>query len=656
MLEQVNHTPAKAGEHDRQHLQQRTGASLDLHQADPRNGIAWLFEPLLEADDQKEWDKAKEVSGSFILHPDCNFNSVWDVFSMTLILYSCVTIPYRLAFKVEASGGYLIIDRVVDAIFMFDCALCFTKAIFKEGELVFAYSKIRASYLKGWFVLDFFSSFPFDLLINASGADGDPNQARLLKVIRILRMVKILRMVRIQRLLKKFQENMGIKNGIMISIKFGLFTMFAAHFQACLWFGMSESDPASNWAVSYCIKEDAEYFDESCGNVCHRVACEPQCTASDDRISCVNTCMEELGGCDAGVQYVASFYWSIVTLTTLGYGDVVPSSQSERMFCVYAMLLGASIFAYSVTNMCTLVHNLNPADVHNRNQLDELHSYMNFLKIDKALAKRCSEFLLYKHRFSKVVIYNEDLILQDMSNSMKQDVKLIALENIILAVPVFKAPEFGKYSAADIGDNLSGLLHENLLKNLAVKIESRPLSHDEVIAQEGQILTSLYIVGKGVVRLSKADNDEADNFSIGEGGWFGLSSLFRPTKLHYLATATEYVDLYSLSKFKFEEALEVQKRRPKEFEDNAIALDLITEAPEVNNAGKTKVGNVVKKQMGVVPEANYLDKAQLSQLIKIQAAYILNLESWTYGEDQGDDAVEMWDMKTRGDSVDLGQE
>merc|ERR1711871_706114 len=36
-------------------------------------------------------------------------------------------------------------------------------------------------------------------------------------------------------------------------------------------------------------------------------------------------------------QYVAALYWSLTTLTTVGYGDVLPVTDGERIFCMLAM-------------------------------------------------------------------------------------------------------------------------------------------------------------------------------------------------------------------------------------------------------------------------------------------------------------------------------
>ena len=178
-----------------------------------------LFWPDLDENEEEEWMR---VRAPFIIHPDCNFSKYWDVLSMILIIFSCVTIPKRLAFGIEPKGFDALFDRFVDGIFMFDCVLTFRKAVKPSDELITGGMEIAKLYFKGWFILDFMSSFPFDVVLSAGGdenAEIDPATARLLKMIRIFRMVKILRMVRIHRLLKKMQDELSIKNGVMISIK-----------------------------------------------------------------------------------------------------------------------------------------------------------------------------------------------------------------------------------------------------------------------------------------------------------------------------------------------------------------------------------------------------------------------------------------------------
>jgi voltage-gated potassium channel len=46
--------------------------------------------------------------------------------------------------------------------------------------------------------------------------------------------------------------------------------------------------------------------------------------------------------------WISSFYFSVVTLTTVGYGDLVPTRDVTRLFTAIYILLGATIVLASV--------------------------------------------------------------------------------------------------------------------------------------------------------------------------------------------------------------------------------------------------------------------------------------------------------------------
>jgi hypothetical protein len=51
------------------------------------------------------------------------------------------------------------------------------------------------------------------------------------------------------------------------------------------------------------------------------------------------------------VKYITAMYWSVSTLGTVGYGDITPGNNSERMFAMAAIFLGCTVFAYFMTSM-----------------------------------------------------------------------------------------------------------------------------------------------------------------------------------------------------------------------------------------------------------------------------------------------------------------
>ena len=80
---------------------------------------------------------------------------------------------------------------------------------------------------------------------------------------------------------------------------------------------------------------------------------------------------------------------SVMTVTTVGYGDVQPKTTGERVYLIIAMLFGASMQAYVVGSICGIISNLNQTSGEFNQVMDaHVNAFISENKVDPELARR----------------------------------------------------------------------------------------------------------------------------------------------------------------------------------------------------------------------------------------------------------------------------
>jgi Trk-type K+ transport system membrane component len=57
--------------------------------------------------------------------------------------------------------------------------------------------------------------------------------------------------------------------------------------------------------------------------------------------------------------YVTSFYYTVTTITTVGYGDISANSTVEKVLAIILMIIGASGFSFAAGSLSSLMSNLD---------------------------------------------------------------------------------------------------------------------------------------------------------------------------------------------------------------------------------------------------------------------------------------------------------
>ena len=154
---------------------------------------------------------------------------------------------------------------------------------------------------------------------------------RLPKLLRLLRLMKLLKVSKLQRLWRRWEQFVvsRVRYGVLRMVRFAVVILVVVHWGACLWFLLHE----------IMVGDDGES------------------TTSDGTATWVTTLSDVDSEAPWRLEelYVASVYWCVMTLTTIGYGDISANNTAERAFGVLAMFVGAALFSFALSEMTIVI-------------------------------------------------------------------------------------------------------------------------------------------------------------------------------------------------------------------------------------------------------------------------------------------------------------
>lgn len=473
------------------------------------------------------------------LDPNSDLMRMWDSVVMVLVFWTSVATPYDVAFLEVRLNFVFAINRAVELLFALDILRNFMLPVRDGGNTVSMYSRSRIAkyYLRGWFFVDFVSILPFDtlnVLLGDSSVDGRLSAVRMLKVLRLLKVARLARNGRISFGKKRGAE--VVNYTFLQLVHFLVITLMVAHWIACgfkLVSVLEATCPLERKsyvpAFDPTDPDDVPPFDGAvgCGGWLGKRA------RMENRMHMIDP-YDKLSNWDIFEQYLNALYWSVMTVSTIGYGDLTPTTQFETMYAIVAMLLGGFMFGYVIGAVGNIIATREAKKNQTYRQMEDLNEFIASNKLDNHLAEQLRRYFGYRGRSMSVSSYNS--LLSHMSPELRGRVLMSTNQLWIRKVALFHGAPI------------------EFIVQVALVLNKHVYPPQEAIIKPGQLADRLYIINRGVV----AGNGKL--LTIGQ--FAGEEALLRydAGRASYLMKALTFVECSSLHR---EDLINIFKHFPE---------------------------------------------------------------------------------------------
>lgn len=476
----------------------------------------------------KESEKLNKNS-RFVFHPKHRFKLLWNLFIMILLFYTATVLPYRICFDLLQDQDWTVIDLCIDIVFFCDILLTFNTALCSlSGKITYNRSEIVKKYLKGWFFIDLLSCIPLDYILTSQKNTTIYNRfLRILRVTRIYKILKILRLLKLFRLTRSdyislLMQTNKFNSTLTRVLIFVLGVILFVHILGCIWYYISISDDSSQltWIDRFHINDKDDFE-----------------------------------------VYIVSIYFVFTTFTTVGYGDITPVSNSEKIFTIILMAFGVWIYSYMIGALSSSIRSNDQAISTLKAKTHCIKDFAKAIKLPSRVTLKIKNHLkmnMYKS-YSSNIFFGQ--ILKDLPSMLKEEIMDHTNLGIVEGINFFC--------------NRPRKFVNSFVKNMQLCF----FSNKDVIYEEDDMPEEVYFIKEGRVLL-KVDEDIVFRVYF-PGSYFGeievcedtyrtstavvcsnTAQIYRITKEEYINTLNNYHDIFEnvkaiakSRKFKHEEAI-----------------------------------------------------------------------------------------------------
>lgn len=393
--------------------------------------------------------RALHSGGLRVFAPDDNFALCWSVVMIVAVLHQAISVPFFLAFEPDETSFTLVLDFICTVTFLGDILVTANTSFYRKGMLIQSRKVICVRYLHTWLLPDILASFPYTWLLSnpfepASTEVRTPSLLRLIRIARLLRGLRLMKITKMRQHLAAIEQKLSSSLSILFAaVSLCLLMTCLAHWVACAFYAVSLLEvEVDGWVGELNLISSGQ---------------------SD--------------------KYVSALYWAVTTLTTTGYGDIVPISRWERLLGIVVMGLSAGVFSYLIGKIGGVISLMEMESSRQKDVEMDVTRYLRRAEVSAHVSYRALRYVEYVWESRKRRKVLDSRLLQGFSEPLKNEIS-----EHIFGLALQRVPLLCKFD-------------RSFISQLARGVQPELFAQDDLIFEGNQPGTVLYFLEKGCVEL-----------------------------------------------------------------------------------------------------------------------------------------------------------
>ncbi|KAK8637878.1 hypothetical protein V6N13_136334 [Hibiscus sabdariffa] len=194
----------------------------------------------------------------------------------------------------------------------------------------------------------------------------------------------------------------------------------------------------------------------------------------------IGSVVEDFKNRSVWLGYTYSMYWSIVTLTTVGYGDLHAVNMGEKIFNMLYMFFNIGLTAYIIGNMTNLVVHAAVRTFAMRDAINELLRYASKNRLPDGLREQMLAHMQLKFKTAEL---QQEEVLQDLPKAIRSSISQHLFRRTVEKSYLFNG------------------VSEDLVSQLVSEMKAEYFPPKVDIILQNEIPTDFYILVSGAVDL-----------------------------------------------------------------------------------------------------------------------------------------------------------